>query len=123
MDVSFEFAALQRLAVFLATPHLLSVMGSLEHGREPYGALERTAPEQIDVAVRRLLEVGAVRLVLTHDDRMEADPHVPRCPLALTRKGRDVLQLIRDLHDPPMNASASCEYARTVQPSEQFTER
>lgn len=123
MDVSFEFAALQRLAVFLATPHLLPVMGSIEHGRAPHDALEYATPEQIDAVIRRLLEVGAARLVLTYDDRAEGDLDVPICPMVLTRKGRDILQLIRDLYEIPMNASATRKYARAVKPSEQLTER
>jgi hypothetical protein len=92
--VALDFDALRRMVAFAATPHLLPVLDSIERGRQPYRALAHTQADRIDLVVQRLLEVGAARLVCgTTTD----------CPFALTRKGRRILHLLRDLQAPHRN--------------------
>ena len=96
--VLFEFEALQRTVAFLATPHLLAVMGTIAGGRQPYTALPGVMPEQIDTAIERLLEVGIARLVVDGDHGSTDSGHTT-CPVALTRKGWRVLELVYDLRE------------------------
>jgi hypothetical protein len=120
--VSFDFEALQRTVAFMATPHLLAVMDSIEDGRQPHQALPGATSEHIDAAVQRLLEVGAVRTLVAFEDRSMADDGGSRCPLVLTRKGRRVLDLLRDLGEPAPSASVLADGEGVVQASDQVTE-
>jgi hypothetical protein len=119
--VPFDFEALQRTVAFLSTPHLLAVMTTVAEGRSPYTALPGVLPEQIDDVVQRLLEVGVARLVVD-DDRMAADAGAARCPVALTPKGRRVLQLVLDLREPVELVSGRADGEYAVLPSEQLTD-
>jgi hypothetical protein len=120
--VSFDFEALQRTVAFMATPHLLAVMDSIEGGRQPHQALPGVMPEQIDAAVQRLLDVGAVRKIVPHEDLAIAAASGSICPWVLTRKGRQVLELLRDLREPPTSAPVFADGEGAVLTSEQLTE-
>ncbi len=120
--VLFEFEALQRTAAFLATPHLLAVMATVADGRQPYTALPGARPEEIDTALQRLLEVGVARLVVGSDqDGADGDETI--CPVALTRKGWRVLELVSDLHEPSVDVPDCANSERTLLPSEQVSEK
>jgi hypothetical protein len=120
--VSFDFEALQRTAAFLATPHLLAVMDSIENGRHPHRALPGAIPEQIDAAVQLLLDVGAVRKIMESDDLAVTNAGEPILPLIMTRKGRRVLQLLHDLHEPAASVPAVANDEGLVGTSDQLTE-
>lgn len=122
VPVSFDFEALQRTATFVATPHLLAVMGSIERGRHPHRALPGAVPEQIDAAIQRLLDVGAARKIMELGDRPVADAGEPVCPLVLTGKGRRVLELIRDLRRPAAGGPMLADGEGLVGTSDQLTE-
>ncbi len=121
--MSFDFAALQRTVAFIATPYLLAVMDSIEEGRQPGQALSGALPEQIDLAVQRLLEVGAARLVVADQDLSAVDARVSLYPLELTRKGRRVLELLRDLREPATSAPVLADDEDPILAAGQVTKR
>ncbi len=121
--MSFRFEALERTVAFLATPHLLTVMTTVADGRQPYTSLPVVMPEQIDVAVQRLLEVGVARLSVDRDQSATADRGQGSCPVILTRKGWRVLELVRDLQESADDLPEYADSERGLHLSDQMTEK
>jgi hypothetical protein len=98
-------------------------MDSIEDGRQPHQALPGAMPDQVDAAIQRLLDVGAVRKIIPHEDLSPAKASGSICPLVLTRKGRRVLEILRDLREPVTTMPVFAHGEDVVLTSDQLTDR